>query len=303
MATKTRSKRTAPKARRDVHAEMTAKVLELLEAGTIPWQKPWNGAVDAPRSVHGRPYRGWNALWLSFLRQAKGYESPFWITYKQAQARGTVRKGEKGTMVVLWKFTEREDADTGEKRSSVFLTSYTVFNLDQCDGVPSPALPESLEFVPEDRAEELISGMPQRPTMTHGGEAAYYAPLIDVVNLPSRESFKSVDGYYATAFHELAHSTGHESRLNRKGIVDHNSFGSESYAQEELVAEFAGSFLMGEAGLGEKTIENTAAYIKTWIARLTADPTILVKAAGQAQKAADWIAGASEDDAPAEGES
>lgn len=293
MATKTKT-RKAPKARRDMHQEMTDKVVELLEAGTIPWEKPWNGSVDAPRSVHGRPYRGWNALLLSFMRQAKGYESPFWITFNQAKARGgSVRKGEKGTTVVLWKFTDGIDKVTGEEKRSVFLTSYTVFNLDQCDGVESPELPEALDADPIESAQSIIDSMPQRPTLTHGGDSAYYAPAIDVVNLPAFESFKSAEGYYSTAFHELAHSTGHESRLGR---VSSTSFGSESYAGEELVAELTAAFLMGEAGLGERTIEQRAAYIANWLQVFKSDPKVLIRSSGAAQRAADFIVGTSFED-------
>lgn len=291
------------KARRDMYAETTALVLDALANGQIPWERPWNGSTDAPRSIHGRPYRGYNAMLLGFLRQTRGYSSSYWITYKQAEQRGGhVRKGEKGTTVILWKWIDKTDEETGEQKRIPFLTSFTVFNLDQVEGVAAPAQDEVAEFDPIDRAEEILAGMPNRPRLGFGGDRAYYHPQLDMVQLPEREQFKTREGFYFTAYHELAHSTGHESRIGRKAITDHKgAFGDESYAQEELVAEFAAAFVGAEAGITEaREIDNRAAYIDNWMQALRSDEKMLVRAAAQAQKAADFILGHQADDGKGE---
>lgn len=293
-ATKTRK----TKARRDMYAEMTQAVLDALEQGHIPWEKPWTGGADAPRSIHGRPYRGMNAFWLGYIRAVKGYGSPYWITFNQAKQRGgTVRKGEKGAMVLLYKWYDREDPETGETKRAFFLTSFTVFNVDQCDGIEAPAV-ETKTFDPIERAEEILDGMPNRPVMKSGGDRAWYSPVLDLVQLPTREQFKTSEGFYFVAYHELAHSTGHESRLERKGITENTNFGEDLYAQEELVAEMTSAFLGAEAGItAGREIDNRAAYIQNWMAALKNDTKLLVRAAGQAQKAADYILGSHPEEA------
>lgn len=293
MATAARKSSKSSKPRRDMYAEMTQAVLDALAEGHIPWEKPWVGGSDAPRSIHGRPYRGMNAFWLSYVRQIKGYGSPYWITFNQAKQRGgSVRKGEKGTLVLLYKWYDREDPETGETKRAFFLTSFTVFNVEQCDGIEAPTQEQAEEFDAIEQAEAILNGMPQRPRIGFGGDRAYYHPALDYVQLPEREQFKTREGFYFTAYHELAHSTGHESRLGRKGITDTAGFGSEPYAQEELVAEMTAAFLGAEAGIAEgKQITDRAAYIRNWMKALADDTKLLIRAAGQAQKAADFILG------------
>lgn len=279
-----------------VYEVVTQRLLEALEQGVVPWRQPWKRA-DMPRNlVTKQPYRGSNVFALLF----QSYGSPFWCTYKQAQALGGhVRKGERGTPIVFWRWiSERKRPDgTSEQLERPFPTVryYTVFNVEQCEGltVPAPADAPS-GFDPVATAEELVAGMPQRPAIVHGGDRASYAPAADVVNVPTRESFYSAAGYYGTLFHELAHSTAHESRLARKAsLKEWTPFGSPAYSQEELVAEMGASFLLARCDMvTEGTIEHSAAYLENWLRALRADPSMLLYAGAQAQKAADFILGA-----------
>lgn len=270
---------------------ITDRVIELLERGVIPWKMPWSTRNDsAPRNlVSGKQYRGLNLLVLNSL----GFQTPYFVTFNQAQAKGgTIRKGERGFPVVFWKFLEHVDKETGEKSQVPFLRYYTVFNLTQTEGIelPTPAAPQPENvFEPIEAAQTIVSGMPDAPPVRHGQGRAFYRPAMDFVGMPSPEEFTTPEEYYSTLFHELVHATGHERRCNRKGITGVINFGSEIYAQEELVAEMGAAFLCGESGLTPAVIENQAAYIQGWLTKLKNDPKCLVQAAGQAQKAADFI--------------
>ena len=283
----------SPKA--DSYNVVTDRIIEALEAGIIPWRKPWKSvAGEGPMSLStGRPYRGINVWILSVTAQLRGYSSPYWTTFKQAKERGgSVRKGEKGTQVVLWKPFTKETEKDGQKREERFLMlrHFTVFNLDQCDGVEAPKSEPLPERDPIERAEEIVVGFMPGPSIGHGGNSAHYSPALDHVQMPKRGQFTTSEHYYGTLFHELAHSTGHESRLKRDTLLDPRPFGSEDYSKEELVAEMAAAFLCGEAGI-EPNIEHHAGYIASWLAALKDDRKLLVSAAAKAQKASDLILG------------
>jgi antirestriction protein ArdC len=179
------------------------------------------------------------------------------------------------------------------------LRYYSVFNVAQCDGVTAPAI-EGADGVhsPIETAEQIVAAMPRRPEIRHGLDRAFYSPASDSVGMPSPERFESPENYYNVLFHELTHSTGHESRLNRKGVSgvggERAAFGSQSYSKEELVAEMGAAFLCGRAGIVERIIDNSAAYVAAWLERLKDDAQLVVMAAAQAQKAADFILGAPE---------
>jgi len=234
-------------------------------------------------SITGREYRGINVLLLGMAP----YESPYWITYKQAMDRGGhVKKGERGRLVVLWRWLK--DKATGDEVP--VLRYYTVFNAaEQCEGIEVPATP-ARTFTPIEGAERIVSGLPEGAArIQHGISAACYVPDLDEVRMPSREAFHTEEDYYATLFHELTHSTGHESRLKRKGVVERARFASHDYSEEELVAEMGASFLGHDAGILPATIDNAAAYLRSWVKVLKGDARLVVRAAGAAQKAADWL--------------
>ena len=272
-----------------IYEQITERIITLLLQGTVPWQKPWKARTGLPRNlVSGKSYRGINV----FLLLAMSYESPFWLTFRQAlQLGGNVRKGEKSCPVVFWKQTTIEDKETREPQKIPLLRYYSVFNVAQCDGLKISAEPESEAINGIVHPDEIIAHMPQRPVIKHGMTRAYYSSREDYVGLPSRERFERAEGYYATLFHELVHATGHESRLNRASLTEKAGFGSNPYCKEELVAEIGAAFLCGQAEIVERTIDNSASYIQNWLEQLRNDRTLIVQAAAQAQKAADFILG------------
>ena len=229
-----------------------------------------------------------------FLLASQGYASPYWLTYKQALSiGGNVRKGEHGTPVTFWKigkYSKENEAGETENRKSILLRYYTVFNVLQCDGLPDFGTGASINPIAE--CESVVKAMPNAPRIA-ASDAAWYRPSTNTVGIPPIDTFHGSAEYYSTLFHELAHSTGHASRVGREGIETLNSFGSESYSKEELVAELGAAMLCGVTGIGKSTLENSAAYIATWIKRLKDDSKLIISAASQAQKAADYILGKS----------
>jgi len=308
----------------DVYQAVTDRILEALAKGTVPWRKPWTGTDEVPYSLSsGKPYRGVNVLLLGLA----GYGDSRWGTFKACKAaavdaarkagrtiieksgargpyfvevvdgveqpfKGGVRKGEKGTQIVLWKPVrktfEKENGET-EQGGYMLLRFYTVFNAEQCDEIPElPATEPISEFERNERAEQVWDGYKLRPGLGHGGNRAFYNPSRDAVTMPEREQFVGSDEYYQTLFHELIHSTGHESRLDR---LEPATFGSDPYAKEELVAEVGASMLAGLCGMSTAAGDQSAAYIASWSSRFQQDPKLIVQAAAQAQKAADRILG------------
>lgn len=276
----------------DVYAEVTATIVAALEAGTVPWRRPWRTDGSAMQNpVSGTVYRGINPFLLDIAAMSGGFSSPYWVTFKQAQARGgNVRAGEKSTMVVFWKRLVAEDKDTGRKKVIPMLRHFRVFNAEQCEGIEWPEV-ETIDFEPIERCAEIVAGMPNAPSIGHGGNRAFYAPAMDHVQLPSPEQFVSAEAYYGTAFHELAHSTGHQSRLDRPELRDMHQFGDDCYSKEELTAEMTAAMLSGVAGISAPLIENSAAYVANWLKALRNDVKLAVAAAGRAQRAADCIRG------------
>ena len=295
--------------RKDIYAMQTARVLAKLDEGTIPWRKTWKGPAALPKNVvSGKTYRGWN-LWTLLMG---GFDSPYWLTYKQAKAlQGSVKKGERGTPVIFWKPVEKEEIDdAGEKRTKKFLILkyYTVFSLSQTEDVKLPKkireeIAAQADLVergevdaairkPLEAAKALSLGylVREKIEITVGQPA--YSPKQDKIRMPDSASFEAAAAYHATLFHEIGHSTGHSDRLARPGVVEQTGFGTDAYADEELVAEFAATFLCSCCGIeNEKLIENTAAYIEGWKKRLQDDSRLVVLAAQRAQRAVDFIYG------------
>jgi antirestriction protein ArdC len=277
-----------------VYEVITNRIIEQLEAGTAPWHKPWRvrGKNGLPRNlVTMREYRGIN-VWLLL---SSGFLSPYWLTYRQAQTvGGHVRMGEKGLPVVYWKFGTREveDGDEVIEKPSVLCRQYTVFNIEQCEGLRlQPAQPsdDKSRVQPIEACERVVSGWQQKPTITHGGDCASYNKVPDCIQMPERESFDSAESYYSTLFHESVHATGHPSRLNRASLTDFERFGDASYSREELVAEMGAAFLAGYCGTQNQTLVNSAAYLANWLQVLRNDSRMIVIAGSQAQKATDLI--------------
>lgn len=281
------------KTKPDVYAIVTDKIIAALESGEIPWRKPWKSVGgNGPMSLQtGKPYRGVNVWILSLTATMNGYGSPYWVTFKQAKERGgTVRKGEKGTQVVLWKPVEKKGENEEDDKRYMILRYFTVFNADQCDGLELPEQEPLPEVDPIEKCEKIVTGYVPGPDISHGGDRACYSPALDRVMMPTRNQFTNSETYYTTLFHELAHSTGHESRLNRPELIQPMAFGSEDYSKEELVAEMAAAFVCSEAGV-EVPTEHHAGYIQNWLKVLKDDRKFLVQAASKAQKAADLILG------------
>ena len=268
------------------YERITEQITALLAQGTVPWHKPWKVNTGLPRNlVSKKPYRGINV----FLLMAMSYESPHWLTFRQAiRLGGNVKKGEKACPVVFWKRMETEDKESGEPKKAPLLRLYHVFNVTQCEGLKGA--PEEIPM-PATKPAEIVARMPQPPALKHGMAQAFYSPSDDCVGMPERERFESEEGYYASLFHELIHSTGHEKRLNRGSITERNGYGSDPYCKEELIAELGSAFLCGYADIVDRTIDNSAAYLEGWLKQFQNDRTLIVSAAAQAQKAADFILG------------
>jgi len=267
---------------------ITDRILTLLQQGTVPWQQPWDSALGLPRNLFSQhAYRGIN-VWLL---TAMGLPSPFWATFHQVKAAGgTIRKGAHGVPVVFWKVYTHEDTETGETEKRFVLRQFTVFNAVQLDGVAIPEITVlAHRFTPIERCAHLVNAMPQRPAILHGHPRAWYTPATDTLHMPLPACFHRPEAYYATLYHELVHASGHRARLNRKTLTDLCRFGDPTYAKEELVAEMGAAYLSGLCGIAPVTLDTSAAYLQSWMAVLRHDPTMLVQAAAQAQRAADYI--------------
>lgn len=268
---------------KDLYQEITDRIMAELESGKIPWNKPWVAAGQAISHATGKAY--------SLLNQMLLGRPGEYLTFKQVQAEGgKVKKGEKSSMVVFWKWIEQEDEETGEKREIPFLRYFNVFHIDQCEGITAkhstaPELPGIAE--PDAAAEKLIADYLHRAGVVvrhEPGDRAYYRPATDSITLPLKEQFTSTAEYYSTAFHEITHSTGHPKRLNRINQVA--AFGSDDYSKEELVAEIGAAALVNLSGLETpNSFRNSAAYIQNWLNALKNDKRLIVSASGKAEKA------------------
>lgn len=274
---------------KDVYQEVTDRIVAQLEQGVIPWHKPWiiSGKACAISRSTGKPY--------SLLNQMILGRPGEYATFSQIQKEGSkIRKGAKAQMVVFWKWIEKEDEENpGEMKKIPFLKYFNVFHIDDCEGFKpkhdTTAAAQSLQ--PDEAAGAIITDYLNRSGVKlihQEGDRAYYRPSADTVTLPLLAQFKELAEYYSTAFHELTHSTGHSSRLNRLSKVA--CFGSEDYSKEELVAEIGAAALVNHAGLEtSSSFRNSAAYVQSWLKALQNDKRLIVSAAGQAEKACNLI--------------
>ena len=285
----------------DIYDRITGAIVAELEKGVRPWLKPWNaehaaGRITRPLRHNGLPYQGINVVMLWSAAVAQGFAAPIWMTFRQAQELGAhVRKGEKGNLVVYASSVTRTetDAETGEEqeRDIPFLKGYTVFNVEQIDGLPPQfhALAEPrLDPVQRiDRAEAFFAAT--RAVIRHGGNMAYYSVGTDAVQMPPFETFRDAESYYATLAHEVTHWTRHPSRLDRD--FGRKRWGDEGYAMEELVAELGAAFLSADLDLALEPRADHAAYIESWLKVLKQDKRAVFSAAAHAQRAADFLNG------------
>jgi antirestriction protein ArdC len=286
--------------RTDLYQEVTDRITAALEAGTIPWRQPWHPAAGRPVSMStGRPYRGVNVLLLGLAAADRGYASPWWGTYRQiTELGGQVRRGEHSVQVVFWKQLELT-ADPGQDGAQVrrvpLLRAFRVFNAGQADGLPA-------RYHATETAEPDLAGQPHDvldgylaaggPKLVHAeGAGPCYDPARDQITLPAPAQFPTRTAYYATAFHEAAHSTGHPHRLNRPGVTAFDHYGSGRYAREELTAEISGAMLCAATGTATDASlqDDTAAYIAGWLHALSDDRKLIITAASHAERAADLV--------------
>lgn len=275
----------------DVYELVTNRIIELLEVGTIPWRQPWTDAGIPMNLISKRPYRGIN-LWLLL---SLNYERNLFLTWEQLKKiGGSVNQGQHGHIVLFWKQVSKkpEELDgSGKPKQIPMLRYYKVFNIEQCRDIPQNLVPELTkeEFNPIERCEAVVSGMPDCPAIRHKEQKAFYHAGEDYINMPKKKSFSSPEGYYATLFHELVHSTGVEKRLNRPTVTEMAEFGSDQYSIEELIAELGSAYLCASSGILDLEVGNAAAYIQGWLKKLQNDKRFVVLASGQAQKAVDFI--------------
>ena len=281
--------------KRDLYAEVSARIVAELEAGAAPWVKPWSaspGANSPCNAVSNRPYSGCNAV-LLWMAQAAGYRTPRFLTFKQAlELGGNVRKGEHGTKVYFVKQLQVQDNGADDETATRLvrmMREYTVFNVDQCENLPDSFITgKPMRARNPDTRDELADAFLHSTgaDIREGHGEAYYVPSRDFVSMPAFTGFAGADHFYNVAFHELTHWSGHKSRLDRDLK---NRFGSRNYAAEELIAELCAAFLCAEFGF-DGDVRN-AGYIANWIELLKADKRAFFTACSQASKAADYLRG------------
>ena len=271
----------------DIYAEVTSRIIAEMEKGVIPWKKPWIASGKCVSHATGKPY--------SLLNQMLLGRPGEYVTFNQCQqAGGRIKKGAKSQMVVFWKWIEQEDEETGEKKEVPFLRYFNVFHIDQCEGLSAKhteSLPEIISA--DEKAEAVIAGYLQKSGVRlihEEGDQAFYRPSADSITLPLMKQFKRACEYYSTIFHEMTHSTGRASRLDR---LDKTAFfGTEAYSKEELIAEIGAAALVNHTGLETpESLKNSAAYIRNWLTVLKNDKRLIVSAAGKAEKAVNLILG------------
>jgi antirestriction protein ArdC len=291
----------------DLYARVTELIVAELEKGRIPWRKRWGILEDgraevAQNFVSKRAYTGINSVLLG----CANYERPYFLTFKQAtELGGSIRKGAKGNLVVFWNVLEKEKEVTNRKGETKtkkvgvpLLRYYHVFNVFDVEGVTIelPRLLSSDAINDANRieaCEAIYSNYDTAPEIVHRDPSgAYYSPVFDYVNMPRPSAFDCPEAYYWVLFHELIHSTGHRDRLNRDGVVNSDRLNKERYAKEELTAEIGACYLAGSCGIDltdHRLLSNSAAYLQNWLSALKGDKTLIFRASGQAQKAADYV--------------
>ena len=291
--------------KRDLYQETTNKIIALLENGVLPWRRTWSQYGLAKNYVSGKAYKGINMI----LMNNTAYNIPYFLSFKQAkELGGTIKKGAKAEQVLYFKLTfkdengkvlSQETATQYKKAGRVvkvlrFLRYFSVFNIADIEGIeydiPEVELKDNEQI---EKCDQLVLDMPNPPKFeTTNTDKAFYAPLLDLINMPSIKQFENSAEYYSTLFHEMIHSTGHETRLNRTGISELDKKAKNEYSKEELIAEMGAAFLCATTGIDYDAVtENSAAYINGWLKVLKADKRFIFQSAAAAQKAANYILG------------
>ncbi|MCD0462085.1 ArdC family protein [Roseiconus lacunae] len=296
--TKSRGNRGSSNKREDVYTRITNQVIAQLEQGVRPWMKPWNaehaaGRITRPLRCNGEAYNGINILMLWESAEEQGFACPLWLTFKQAkELGGHVRKGEHGSSVVYAStFSKTEETDAGETidKDIPFLKQYTVFNAEQCEGLPDRfyALKQApisdIERIAE--ADSFFRGTGAE--IVEGGNRACYVQSQDVIRMPKLETFVDAESHAATLAHELTHWTKHVSRLDRD--LGRKKWGDEGYAMEELVAEMGAAFLCADLGITPELRDDHASYLDYWLTVLKQDKRAIFQAASLASKAVAFL--------------
>jgi len=297
----------ARNSRFDPYAAVTDRIVAALERGTVPWRQPWRALGQQANVVSRKPYRGVNQLILPLL----GYESRWWLTFKQLKelggriAEGQSRRagGPGPALVCFYRVYKRRHDETGEEERRFVLRAYSVWNSAQVSGLPDwlvaePTAQEPVDPIPECEAlveRYLADGGPE---LAYGGDRAFYDPARDHIQLPPAARFDTRASFYATAYHELVHSTGAQHRLARAELAPAHGFGSDPYAREELIAEIGAAMLCAATRIDCAELgENSASYMAHWLGALRGDSRLVVAAASKGQRAADMIRGVGYDDA------
>ncbi|MGB7242592.1 MAG: zincin-like metallopeptidase domain-containing protein [Sulfitobacter sp.] len=284
----------------DVYMEVTNQIIEALEQGVKPWECPWQkNAAALPLRVTGDSYRGINHVLLNLKAWTQGYRNPVWMTFKQAKdLGGMVRKGEKSSLVVKYgTFEAKDEAREGETKDKTrgYLKAYRVFNVQQIDGLddqfPTPDEAEPLATRPIEQLSHIAANMVESMGVGYaeGGDRACYVPSLDKVHMPELPKFKAAELFYSTLFHELSHATGHKRRCDRTKDKAGSKFGNAVYAMEELVAEISSAMVGAQLDFQPGHIEDSAAYVQSWLKMLRDDKRAIVKAAAAAQRSADYL--------------
>lgn len=284
--------------KKDIYQKVTSKIIADLEQGELTWLKPWSagnmdGRITKPLRHNGDAYNGINVLMLWGAAVERGFLSPHWMTFKQAKQMGAhVKKGERGNLVVyantITKTEEQDDGSEAERRIP-FMKGYSVFNVEQIEGLPEHFYAEPPQVIDParriDHADAFFDAL--SADIRDGGKRAYYSAASDHVQMPSFQAFRSPESYYATLAHEMAHWTKHKSRLDRE--FGRKKWGDEGYAREELVAELGAAFLCADLALTPEAGTDHAAYIQSWLKVLKNDKRAIFAAAAHAQRAADYL--------------
>lgn len=271
---------------RDIYQEVTDRIVSALETGSAPWLRPWRdgksgSALEPFNAQSGRPYNGINLLILG----SAPYASLGWLTFKQAlDCGGNVRKGERGTMIIFWKFDAHKDEETGKVKTVPFARGYTVFNVEQCDGLDASKLKiPAAPIIGETDMNALATRV--GAVVRHGGNRAFYTTAGDFVQMPGAETFKSVEHYQSTLAHELTHWTGNKARCAREFG---RRFGDQAYAFEELVAEIGSAFLCARHGIALDGLQHPD-YVASWLRVLKDDKRAIFTASSKAKEAAAFL--------------